>query len=873
MSVTTLITSSSKEANQEKLIELAKIFFQNEDINFYKSSFLGSQIKMLSDIVADNALVNTLSFEERFMNTLKFKSSAFSIGSMYGYNKTGINYSKIDIGLALEITTELDEYFDIQNNSLRVDKSTKVNPMYINCRENFIFKENIKFCFPGDIEIIKRLDNSWQAILRNNKNFESRFTPVLTSNKIEIGEKQYFLFRVDIGQLEIIEDSTTISTRVNTAYYDFDLEFENNFYKINLFYNEYNEITKVTEKINIEIVDDIKLYTPNDDVCEIIMLNTNKIRITFGNGVNGKFYTTGKEINYELYTTSGETGNLVKPEFTFNTSDELNNYSFIIFANGNAEGGTNSLSLVELKSEIIKFIQTPTTMITDFDFKNKVGEYLDMKENEVFIKIRRNDPIERIIDLFLLLVDYNTYSAPYIVKTNTLNVKIEQNNIGNINNTIKPFFLIESDGISNELKSNIYAVNSTDNIYFSNFFAIKIHNSPTLIADFFDLSCNYSLDYLDSFINSKFIQEVIVNRITVSRDIFSRQKDYLFKIELRASTREFLEKNNLIIRMFVFNSEKKFYLDFSKNINNGSIEHDKYICRLSSTDEIDDSNKLLIKDVFTKVSEARENYEEWEFVSNLISLDNKVNIKIGIFYNYNTNKVVEDSDFAKLPDIKYKTLLSVIESTDIELYRNLNKIFLSKIELDNNLSTSSNPVYVLKHLPLFEKSYIDDNKNKNFLTKLNSNLTIFYKKFSLNNEVNSNLAVKFFNTWGYSDLYNGINKTNFKVSIEISYKNNSPISIDRLNIIKTNIVNYITRVNYSPLLLDKNIYISEIQSIVLEDSGVIQCRVINIDDNLYYNKKYDLNSTTIIEREDYDIFCPACIYLTVDDIEITPKFL
>jgi hypothetical protein len=71
MSVTTLITSSSKEANQEKLIELAKIFFQNEDINFYKSSFLGSQIKMLSDIVADNALVNTLSFEERFMNTLK----------------------------------------------------------------------------------------------------------------------------------------------------------------------------------------------------------------------------------------------------------------------------------------------------------------------------------------------------------------------------------------------------------------------------------------------------------------------------------------------------------------------------------------------------------------------------------------------------------------------------------------------------------------------------------------------------------------------------------------------------------------------------------------------------------------------------------
>jgi hypothetical protein len=53
----------------------------------------------------------------------------------------------------------------------------------------------------------------------------------------------------------------------------------------------------------------------------------------------------------------------------------------------------------------------------------------------------------------------------------------------------------------------------------------------------------------------------------------------------------------------------------------------------------------------------------------------------------------------------------------------------------------------------------------------------------------------------------------------------------------------------------------------------VQCRVINIDDNLYYNKKYDLNSTTIIEREDYDIFCPACIYLTVDDIEITPKFL
>jgi len=878
----TSLVSSSFEEVQRNLIDLATTHFGTTDINFYKTGLMAWIINCNADIVSDLALYNTLSFGERFLNTSKFLSSVIEIGDTYGYDFSNAVPADLVVSVAFKIDPEIEAYFDEQNKILKASGKSNVSPkpIVLDSRECKFFSNDIDYMLPGTINILKRPDYNWQVVIENNDNFDSKFRPILKSfiKEVEIGTGVYakfLMFNIDTKQFKITTDYITIGSRIDLAFYEFDLTFVDYFHKIELYYYETDPITQVKYKKFLTKSVNLIQNSPTDDAFKVNILSENKIRIVLGNGVNGKYYQTGKEIYYDLYTTKGSAGNATKPELKIALPMEMNQYTFYPVALSDAINGKDSPTILEHKENIRKQIQTPKSLITEFDYQNKISSIFGIKENELFTMLRRNDPIERRIDLFLL---FNNNSE--MVKTNTLNVSLDVTEIATENTrTIRPFFLVES-GKEISDTNDIIQVNKfvpintkkvANKFYYSNFYAIKIHTTPTYAIDFFDLSTNYELVFKEKYDNKNFAEEIIVNSIKVTRDIFAFETSYTFTLELSASTTDFLKNNNLIVRAFFHNNSKKnFYLDFTKLIDPLKPEQQNiYVAKLESKDEISDDNYLFVKNVFLKKDETILDYEEWYLDTTGIELTDNFAMTLSVMYNYDVPDLINEPLFIKQRDINHKVLLKTITIENINCYFNLKSVYRSDLEKQESFSSERLMVNVL-HLPLFSNDFINLSANKQFLLTFNENLKMFNDMYLSYNEIPSNLAIKYFNSFGFIDSYKNLDKTQMTLQIEVSFKNNIYIGDVALNSIKDNIISYLTKVNYRPMTDDKNIYISEIISIIMNNADIIQARILNYSDNIFFIGNTDLKRLT---KEDLKYFTPSVINVVRDDITFINKVL
>ena len=110
-------------------------------------------------------------------------------------------------------------------------------------------------------------------------------------------------------------------------------------------------------------------------------------------------------------------------------------------------------------------------------------------------------------------------------------------------------------------------------------------------------------------------------------------------------------------------------------------------------------------------------------------------------------------------------------------------------------------------------------------------------KISEKTEFPSRLSLKYFNTYGYSDVYSSLDNVSLKIEFEVSYKNNKVIADSEILEIKNNLIKFIDTINKKDVSEDKNIYLSDLVTIVKNNSNIVQCRVLNYNDNIYFKKE------------------------------------
>lgn len=529
--------------------------------------------------------------------------------------------------------------------------------------------------------------------------------------------------------------------------------------------------------------------------------------------------------------------------------------------------GRNEFTLLELKDAIRKKIQTPNTIITDNDLKNNLSEILNLSSEETFHKLRRNDPIERILELFITVKQNNGV----IVPTNTLDIEIDTGLISGENNTtIKPFFLIESsvfkDENDNDVRKNklvpSFKTKNPNNMYFSSYYAIKLQKNP-LLVNFYNLSANYNLSYENTYSNKEQVDEVYINSLILERNIFDSSNTYFFRMTLDSLNKNFLKNNTLIIKARFSNSDintEDFIVDFIRATDeNGNLLNNIYEAKITSLDTFSNNGNLFIKDVYKKEQVFTDGTENWTInTSNTgTEINDSLQCEICIFHNYETETVINNRSFRNIRGVRKLLLLSTYSLNNINLYHNIDQILYCQAVKDKKEKN----IITIKNVPLYEDKYLNAYENRPHLSK---QMEIeFLLKSKLNNKLEfpSRLSLKYFNTYGYSDLYSSLKNVSLVLEFEISFKNNKYISQSEENEIKNNLIKFINNINKKELTEDKNIYVSDLISVVTSNPNIIQCRLLNFNDNIFYQKRL---------IDDFN-FVPASLQLDAKNIIFTVK--
>lgn len=851
------VITTSREKSHLLLTDLFKSQF-GELSNFDKTSFNAWVIERMTDIQRDLAITLTLEKEEQFLNTCKKIETARNIGYNYGFSRVNVEAASGMVSFTVMLP------LDFKNKKLSLKADTVK-----------MYAGDIAYMFPGDIDIIGNDKGSIQAVRRTEHVFEPVDNTILYSvmNYSDKRDAIVYSFSSEVIQLDFVENSFIVEDHIQMTRSINEITYDNYYYRIELWYEVYNEKLNTIEKNYLMQVEDFSAYNSKSDVFMLELGEDNKLKIILGDGINGKYFGGGRELKYRIYHTNGADGNTTNASLNVGTGSDMVDVSTYASFISNPSGGRNEYTLLELKDAIRKRIQTPGTIITDNDLKNTISDLLDLSSEETFHKLRRNDPIERILELFIIVKDRTKQDKNIVIPTNTIDVGINTKiSIDNSYNTIKPFFLIETtstitDEGSKLIKNTViptYRSRLSYNMYYTSYYAIKLQNNPPMV-NFFNLSANLDLSYEKTYVNTTINEEVYINSLILERDIFNVNNQYIFRITLDGLNSSFLENNVLLIKARFNNKTKDagyedFILEFEKAKKaDGTLENNIYEAKITSLDIISNTNSLFIKDVYKKEQEFTDGTELWSIDSRDFStkVKDSIDCELCIFYNYDTDTVVDNKSFANIRGTRNKLLMTSYTIKDIPLYTNVDNIVYCQVEEDIN-----DPNYItIKNMPVYKEEYVSNTANKESLIEQMKVERSIISKLENKTEFPSRVSLKYFNTYGYSDVYSSLDNVSIKLEFEVSYKNNKSISDSEINEIKNNLVKFIDSINKKDNTEDKNIYLSDLVSIVKNNSNIVQCRVLNYNDNIYFKKDFTQNFSYI----------PTSLQLDPDNIRFVVK--
>lgn len=291
------VLTTSREKSHLVLAELFKSTFGDLS-NFDKTTFNAWTIERLTDIQRDLAISLSLEKDEQFLNTCKTIAAARKIGYNYNFDSLSVKPAIGTIGFQVALPATF------KNSKLLISADTTK-----------MVSGDIQYLFPGDIEIVADINGNLQAIRRSNHIFKTEDNVILrsVSSFDSVNEQTIFMFSSEVIQLDYEDSFIIVDEHIEMTTATSELEFKDNFYKVELWYNYFNQDLNKNVKVNLTEVKDFLGYSSFDEIYKVELTDDNKVKIIFPDGINGKYYAAGKEIQYRLYTTKGSKGNIINP--------------------------------------------------------------------------------------------------------------------------------------------------------------------------------------------------------------------------------------------------------------------------------------------------------------------------------------------------------------------------------------------------------------------------------------------------------------------------------------------------------------------------------------------------------------------------------
>ena len=845
---TKLILSSSRNKIEDSLINVAKKYFNNDNINTFKSGLLGYTMNVMSDSLSDNQVYNSFLFDERFINTAKFKSSILSNAREFSYIEGKAIPSTIFAIIGIKI-----EDFDVNGSVITVkpqDLDIKIGALNFSIGGNITIQQN---------------NNKWFVQQTTNELFNCELGYLLSEVILDKENNKVLTFIAELRQIEVQYIEMVVPVRTTLVRYEIPLENKKQLCKINVYTYVNNKKEMFKEIFN----DDYESTDKKKFTFSVETTNDKQFNVVLDSGEFSEFVGSGTELFIDIIETDGSLGYVEQPVFNVTTKGDILNRTFLAYSNLNSTNGLNELNVTDLKRDVIRHIQTPSnrTIITEFDYKNNISRILNVFPEDISMLMRRNDPLERTVELFSKFTNDNNE----FLHSNTINIMLDKDQDILIPETlIKYDKLTETGAISSDIEYD------EDEFYYKNTFTHKLVTEDTPVPLFLTFNTKFKnvvINKTEKYIeyNSKhsfLIRELFVShfdseriefRARLSSDSFELLTDLyvLSNVSIFLEIKSEIDESVVLIEM-KFNPDSDSPTLFEANIESNQFLSNDGCLQVKGVNF--KKNKL---DTMTLV-DSYDN-EKKAFIPNIFDLN--------IFIAYNdrsfainpvTYNIGNERFYTKLGiDTSNHFLISHYKSSGlIQLIKNLTDIFKTDVvELEDNK-------FLIKLLPLFSAKEVENVANYKFFRDYFERLQLMKESIKLIREEPSTLAIKLFNTYGENKEFDNTDRTNIKLDIEISY--NSSLSLPTiLDDIRNVIIDYIKERNTVSLQTtneSRNLYLSDITTLVENNiDGIIQVRILNRDKNIYFLSDIDYKK---LKPHVMRNFVPSIINVKKEDINI-----
>lgn len=852
---------------EDKWLEVAKKYYNIDDndengINLLKSGLFGYNNEIMSNEIKNNVFHRNFLYNEHFLNTANIPESIYNFAKIQNYEISNAIPAHLRINFAVSKTDieNSSDFKKINDTSLYADSDSVFEFIIDN---NYVFNVgDFKFLLPYPVQLLfkkNNIDNDFAVTARylyndNNFSFFNKENPYIKLWE-ESHETEKFLFlALDIFQMDSKENAIEVTSEDISENLFYDFSYTNQLVYFNVYYDYNGETFLLNKYFN-------NTFTPSNDekFCYYSYINDNEIEISFSALPNNFRPRTNSVLRIEIFTSEGSSGN-----FTFNgkiTTNYIEDGSMskipvYITPIEDSSGGTDKPTYIDIKNELINnsLVRNNLIMESDLDtYFNQISDNNKIFNSKITFIKKRNDLIKRLYSAFILLRDNQNKILP----TNTISsLKLSETELITNNYTLP-----ENTTIVYDIQNNSYFIvyhelelddykDTSKYLLYSIPYLIKINKSPILSAIYYKTYIDNDLTLNFNYINSNIPYKFLFTNTTVKRNNLNKNVPYTFQITLNSNISND-EYANVKVRGILRSNVGEIYgyFDFKK-INDISNIYEGYLA-VDVDNPIQDNYMNIYNSLYDINTSPIMDNNGFTSVKNCY-ISSKVQLEIQVLYKnkYNTDKYGVSN---LMPDVTdYGCACSLSLDSDLELFTNMSNMIESTIYPNTDGSLN------LKSIPLIEKNYFENNSTfvyrllENFIDLISNNINRL--------ENNTNIDIKFYNTYGPSkwyytskELVNNSYKYNMlpriDMNIDLNICVNGVVTTEFDNSIKEYISNFVESCNE-----DKIFPISNLIRKLEENFDAIRYIEFNSIDKLPVQKVenkftsfYDMSTNEIID--------------------------
>lgn len=829
---------------------LATKYFKNADgslmdINTMRTGMFGWLTEAQSQLAFNSILFKSILYDEHFLNTAQLSESIYNFANDNNFDIFTCMPAYTDIYLVIPIV-DIVKVYSANNNIFKISKDTIFSVKGINYILNNDVLINYKLdTVTGEKTVIVYYDTDTNFDI-DDANYKIKSTYV---DNVYIRDLESLMLNLRVYQLKKnAYNFNFVRTDVN----------ELKKYKITIgsqlaAFNVYYKANKYADKIKLNLYpgDIPGDLTVDEKFCNYEYLNNSVLNIKFYGESNYFIPDNDSEIIIETYETSGTKGNFDKYTGDISvlfTSPIYQRLGIICRSLGPSVGGSDMMTTKEIKTKLLRYIQSKGEMLTESDLKYFIEDSVKKYGiNSPFYMFKVRDDIDRrVFSIYLLVKD----SLGKIYPTNTVDMPIHRNYLstyfgtsdngkliyipsgtyvimrkaiptGGTKYEYSDYKILPSDNVNLfgnvDIKSDagtwkqFYMANPNKFMLFKTPYTMVINSSPILRINYYNSNITKTTPTKINNIFKNANKAFVISSATVSKNDFNDDTKNLYRLDFKISTnlqKELINKNatnclTAVVLFYTINSDgKRVYYGFKDCTYDETVEKKdpySFYSEFSLIPRINYSDKIILE--LFKINDVAGYYEPTNVLQD-VELPSNVSMSILVSYNDGTSRNIY-FDRTATDTINYSSpnlydaagaitgmnyVINVLDVSPVEtinLFENMDNLMQSDVNIVGNN-------YVISKTPIIGNAVASSpTVVKSFNNIMSSYKTILESAVS-NMVGNNSFDMKLYNTCGASKIFS-LGETTIDLKLKVIMKSDVTTELDTR--VRNHIVSFVNSIN------------------------------------------------------------------------------